>query len=110
MTLEGSAMHVSSIDVFIEQKGVWTNAIATVTIVDTTDSPVEGATVYGHWSGPTSHSVSGVTDAAGEVSLESDRVKNASGSTFTFCVDNVVLDGWTYDSAANVETCDIGQN
>jgi hypothetical protein len=81
--------------------------MATVTIVDQSGSPVEGATVSGHWSGATSDSDTGGTGANGKVSLESDKVKNApSGTTFTFTVDNVVLAGWTYDSSANIETSD----
>jgi len=75
------------------------NAIATVTIVDENSAPVDGATVYGHWSGATSDSDSGVTDGVGQVSLVSDKVKNpSSGIVFTFTVDNVSKDGWTYDS------------
>ena len=81
---------------------VW--ALATVTIFDESDKPVEGATVSGHWSGATSDSDSGVTDASGLVSLKSDSVKNPSGTAFTFTVDGVAKAGWDYDSEANVET------
>ena len=75
-----------------------------VTIVDASDSPVEGAAVSGQWSGATSDSDLGVTDASGQVSLKSDSVKNPSGTTFTFTVDDVAKAGWDYDSEANVET------
>jgi len=30
----------------------------------------------------------------------------SSATTFTFCVTEVVKDGWIYDSDANVESCD----
>ena len=107
----GGKMHVADItmDLATVQRGPnpWTYAIATVTILDEGDLPVEGATVSGHWSEATSDSDSGVTGADGKVSLESDKVKNAlSGTAFTFTVDDVALSGWTYDSSANTETTD----
>jgi len=91
-------MHVASIDMSLKTAGVNTNAIATVTIFDASNKPVEGATVYGHWEDATTDSDSSITDASGKVSLQSNKVKKAaSGTTFTFVVDNVVLIGWTYD-------------
>ena len=99
-TTEAAAntMHVASIDMSLKTAGPNTNAIALVTIVDATDAPVGGATVEGHWSNATSDTDSGTTDASGQVSLNSDKVKNApSGTNFTFTVDNVVKDGWTWD-------------
>ncbi|MGB3459873.1 MAG: S8 family serine peptidase [Halobacteriota archaeon] len=97
-------MHIDSIDMSTDSKTrgrntfVW--AVATVTIVDESGSPVEGATVSGQWSDATSDSDSGVTDANGNVALKSDRVKDATG-TFTFTVDTVTKDGWEYDPEAN---------
>ena len=100
-------MHVASIDMSLKTAGINTNGEAKVTIVDADGVPVEGATVYGHWSDATSDSDSGVTNANGQVVLQSDKVKRAtSGTTFTFTVDDVVLSGWTYDASANVETSD----
>lgn len=102
-------MHVSNIDMTTETKtagpNTRTNAIATVTIVDSANTPVSGATVYGQWSGLTSDSDEATTDASGTVSIESDQVKNACG-WYTFCVTEVAKTGWTYDSLANVENCD----
>ncbi|RLG24462.1 subtilisin, partial [Methanosarcinales archaeon] len=86
-------------------KGWFTYATAVVTVVDADGKAVEGAVVEGHWSGLTSDTDSGATGADGKVALDSDSVKNAAG-TFTFSVDNVVLSGWVYDSASNVETSD----
>ncbi len=98
-------MHIASIEMSFKTAGPNRNAIALVTIVDAADEPVEGATVYGTWSGATSDTDSGLTDASGEVSLKSNKVKNAPGeTTFTFTVDDVSLTGWDYDSAANVKT------
>jgi serine protease len=104
-------MHVESIEMTLNTrtagKNTFTKAIAIVTIVDVNDSPVEGATVYGSWSGATSDSDSGVTDTNGEVTLESDSVKNpVSGTTFTFIVDDVVKSTGTYESTNNTETSD----
>ncbi|HIC89605.1 MAG TPA: hypothetical protein EYP04_09420 [Anaerolineae bacterium] len=100
-------IHVDSIDMSLQTRGLWTSAIATVLIVDADGVPVEGATVSGHWSGATSDSDSGVTGADGRVSLESDGMKDPpSGTTFTFTVDSVVLSGWTYEGGSNLETSD----
>ena len=102
-------MYVESIDMSAETvyrgPNAWTRAVATVTILDTDGSPVEGATVYGHWSGLVNEDVSGVTDANGQVIFKTSLVKNASG-TFTFTVDDVVKEGYIYDSSLNKETSD----
>ncbi len=106
-TPEG-AMHVASIDMTTttyKDKGWYTYATATVTVSDANGNPMEGATVLGHWGGLTSDTDSGVTDTNGQVSLDSDAVKNALG-TFTFTVDDVAKGGWIYDSSANEETSD----
>jgi hypothetical protein len=100
-----TAMHVADIAMSTKVAGKNVNGIATVTVVDAGGAPVEGATVFGHWSGLTSDSDSGGTVADGTVSLSSDKLKNPSG-TFTFTVDNITKAGWTYDFAANVETSD----
>jgi hypothetical protein len=100
-----TALHVADIAMSTRARGPNVNAIATVTVVDAGGVPVEGATVSGHWSGLTSDSDSGITVADGTVSLSSNKLKNPSG-TFTFTVDNITKAGWTYDSAANVETSD----
>lgn len=100
-------MHVKSIEMSSQTAGINVNAIATVTIVDKISTSVEGATVYGHWRGATSDVDSGVTNASGIVSLESNKVKKPkSGTIFTFTVDNVSKVGWTYDPGANIETSD----
>lgn len=106
-----NTMHIASIDMSLSQRtagrNTFTHATAVVTIVDANGTPVGGATVEGHWSDATSDTDSGLTDASGQVSLDSDEVKNAaSGTTFTFTVDGVSLTGRTYDPASNVETSD----
>ncbi len=97
-------MHVDAINMALITRRAgrndFTKALATVTIVDASDNPVEGATINGTWSGATSSISSGTTDASGQVALESYEVKNASsGDTFTFTVSDVVLLGWDFDSS-----------
>jgi hypothetical protein len=79
-------------------------ATGTITIVDEYGQPVEDAHVTSHWEGCVSDGESGDTDANGQVSHTSPKSKD--GGTFTLCVDTVTKTGWTYDSNANVETCD----
>jgi serine protease len=103
----GQTMHVASIAMALKRSGINTSALATVAIVDAAGNPVAGANVSGHWSGVTSDTDVGLTDSTGKVTLQSNNVKRApKGTTFTLSVDNVVLSGWTYDAAANVETSD----
>lgn len=102
------AMYVANIHMSLSERkagrNTFTRALATVTIVDASNNPVAGATVYGFWSDATSDIDSGVTDSSGKVTLRSDAVKNApSGTTFTFIVDDVVKSGWywIYVEASN---------
>ena len=111
-TTPSNNMHVNYITMTTEDttthgKNIFVNAKATVTIVDENGS-LEGAAVSGTWSGATTDTDSGVTDANGQVSLKSDKVKKHKNKkiTFTFNVDDVTKEGWTYDSNANVETSD----
>ncbi|MFC2032325.1 S8 family serine peptidase [Chloroflexota bacterium] len=107
--MAANVMHVASIDMSIATRtagrNIFTSGTATVTVVDANGFPVEGVTVYGQWSGLTSDSDSGITNASGEVTLTSDSVKNSSG-TFTFTINDIIKDGWTYEPSANIETSD----
>ncbi len=100
-------MHVASIDMSKDSKtrgrNTFVRAVATVAVVNATGTPLGDATVEGYWSGLTSDVDLETTDDEGRATLMSDRVKNAAG-TFTFTVDNVVLDGWAYNQTANEET------
>lgn len=78
---------------------------ALVTIVDNLGSPVAGAQVTGTFTGGFSETQSGTTDANGEATIDTLGTKKGS-VTFTFCVDDAVHATLTYDSGANVETCD----
>lgn len=89
----------------ISRKHVSVHAEAVVFVVDDKGIPVPGATVSGSWEGATTDSGSGVTNAYGYATLRSDTVRNPEdGITFTFVVDNVDKEGWTYNLDANVET------
>ena len=80
------------------------SGIATITIKDDGGAVVSGATVYVDWSGATSESQSNVTDANGQVVLESSKVKN--GGTYTVTVTNVSKSGTNYNPTLNIETSD----
>ncbi len=97
-------MHVSSIVL----TRVWSwfryKGKATVTILDENNNPVSGATVYGTFSGDVSGSYSATTNASGVAVMETGRFSGVSN--FSYCVTNVTHSSLTYDSSANVETCD----
>jgi hypothetical protein len=85
--------------------GSRTEARATVRILDDAGSVVSGASVSGQWSGLTSDSDTGTTDGSGNVTLASNKVRNANG-TYTFTVTGVTIAGKTYNAALNQETSD----
>ncbi len=97
-------MHVDSIVLSIKRKGPNTDAIAKVTIVDENNNPVEGANVTGTFTGEAYGTTSAATGADGEATLKIS--VPAVVTTFEFCVDDVTHSSYTYDSGANVETCD----
>lgn len=105
--IEGT-MYVSNIEIRWERKGPFTNAAATVTVMEEdeegtlTTIPVSNAKVTGHWELATTDSDFGFTGADGKVTLSSDKLKNASGKTFRFVIDNVELSNWGYDSDSSV--------
>ena len=103
-------MHVHYIHMYLETLGVNTNALAEVKIVDVEDNPVPLAMLYGHWEGATSDSDTGETDEYGIIDrwqLQSDTLSKPPGGTiFTFVVDNLTKDGWTYEPEHNVESSD----
>jgi endoglucanase len=101
---DGGVMHVFDIVMsFIKTKNNY-KAAATVTVADDNNQPVEGATVYGIFSGATNDIVNGRTAADGWVTLTSSGKKN--GGTWTFRVNSVTKSGWTYDPNLNIKTSD----
>ena len=101
-------MHVSGIGMEIQKAGINTEAVATVSVVDANGAPVEGATVYGSWSGlTTKEGSSGVTDSDGKVVFTSGKIKRVNSGTFTFTVNNVAKDGWGYNLQETVTSASI---
>ncbi len=101
---EAAGMHVQAIDMLVEEASHRTYGVATVTIVDDGNNPVPGAEVTGHWGGLGRGAGVRTTDSAGSVTFTSNTVRNSG--VFTFTVDAVEKDGWTYTPAANLETSD----
>ncbi|MCP5049230.1 MAG: hypothetical protein GY940_18820 [bacterium] len=98
----GDDMHVDSISLSTKKKGPRTDLKAAVTIVDDNGNPVSGATVTGTYAGYGSDS--DTTNSSGVANLKLTVTGNIT--SFSFCVDNVSHSSYTYDSGANVETCD----
>ncbi len=102
-------IHIASIDMSLTTRwyGLLAHATATVRIVDNQSNPVEDVKISGQWSDATRDNDSGVTNSEGKVTLSSDTVWRAtSGTRFTFTVDDVSKNGWTYNPAANMESSD----
>ena len=77
-------------------RNIFTWAIATVEVVGEDYVPLQNAEVSGHWSGDASDIELGLTGADGKIVFQSNSIK-ANGGTFTFNVDSVTLEGYTYD-------------
>ncbi|MFH1843323.1 MAG: endonuclease [bacterium] len=78
---------------------------AAVLVLDDQGTPVQGATVSGTFTGDIPGGDSAVTGSDGIADLTSPKAAKPTIS-FTFCVDSISGSGLTYDSGANVETCD----
>jgi hypothetical protein len=100
-----STSHVDSIVVTVTGSGNKKKGQATVTIKDNCGNPVANATVSGTFTGSINQSLSATTNASGVATLITS---NTAGGTVSvsFCVTNVTHAGLSYNSAANVETCD----
>lgn len=104
--VEAPKLHVSNITMsLLTRSFFYKRAAATITIVDASNVPVQGATVSGVWSGATTDSDTKMTDINGRVTVESNEVRNPpKGTKYTFTVQNVSKTGFTYDPASNVKT------
>lgn len=81
---------------------------AVVTIYDSNDQPLSGATVTGDFSGRITESgVSGVTDGAGQVTLLTSGTTKGGGGDICFAVTGVTHASYTYNSTLNnvTESC-----
>jgi hypothetical protein len=100
------AMHVSSVTTGTAAAGGGKKkATATVTVLDSNNAPVAGATVTGNFSGTLAQTgATGTTDSTGKATLST--TASASGTlVVNFCVSNVAKSGQTYDKAGSVGTC-----
>ncbi|KAF5419703.1 MAG: serine protease, partial [Candidatus Methanocomedens sp.] len=101
-------MHIDSIEMTktLRKLNGWYNyATATVTIVDANNEPIDGVTVNGYWSGVTIGLDSGDTVYSGTVTFDSDIVRKTRDE-FTFTVDSISKDGYTYNPNENIEFID----
>jgi PKD repeat protein len=106
VTVTGPVVEIYVYDITqtIKKMGRNYESDATVTIRDTNNNPVAGATVSITWSGVVSGTDSGVTGADGTVTFTSDKVK--STGPFTITVNNVTHATMTYNPTLNIETSD----
>ncbi len=95
--------HVAYLYVSRTLSGKRTIGTASVTVTDQNGSPIEGATVTADYTGPTSGTVSGTTDATGQVVLTT-RADRKGATDWCFTITDVVADGFIYDPTANVLT------
>ncbi|MEE8525598.1 MAG: lamin tail domain-containing protein [Thermoanaerobaculia bacterium] len=101
-----TTLHVSSIVLSTVNVGQGNKqGRAVVTIVDNLGNPVSTATVTGTFSGDYSETQADATDGSGVATIDTVGTKKG-GISFSFCVDSVTHGSFTYDSGANVETCD----
>ena len=101
----GVIMHVDAISVVrVPLNGNRFRANATITIFDSSNLPVSGATVNGSFTGPTTTSESGTTDGSGQVTFNTRALKNPGG-TWCFEVTDVSMAGATYDHIV-AEACE----
>jgi hypothetical protein len=103
-TIPNNVMHVYSIDMWYQKTGKNYNIYTKVKIVDSSDNPVNGATVYIETTLPDHSKISnnGITGSDGTVTFMYGSTKQTG--TYTSTVTNVVKDGWIYNSYLNVET------
>ncbi len=93
-------MHVSDLDSNSINNGRNWTALVTITVVDSTGSPVANATVSGNWSSGTDGSSSCTTNSSGQCTVEKVGIRKKN-SHVTFTVTNVFHGTFTYNAAAN---------
>lgn len=101
----GSTLHVGSINGAVTFAKNRYTLSATVLVVDTNRAPVSGVTVNTKITAAdgTVSTPSAKTDKSGAASFSASSKTNTS---WQVCVTNLTKSKYTYDSAANVETCD----
>lgn len=101
----GVKTHIDSITPGTAGSGPKKKATAAVVVRDETGAAVAGADVTGTFSGSHNQTVTAQTDAGGVANLATSVTSGTIA--FTICVGSIYKAGMTYDSAANVETCDV---
>lgn len=100
--IAATTVHVADLDgsQSVQGKSGRWEALVTVTVVDGTGAPVDGATVSGTWAGAASGTATGTT-SAGTVTLSSGTLTGGTSATLT--ISGIVADGATYDSESNTD-------
>lgn len=101
VTITVSAGSTSSL--FVDQQTVGRIALPggrsagqSVILVKDNTGIIEGATVLASYTGPTSGTVSGTTDASGAVTLETASTKKNLNESWCFTVDDILKTGYTF--------------
>jgi len=103
---EGGKMHVGDISMWYAKRGPWYTVYTKVPILDENDQAVLDATVYLKTTLPDGsvQSFSGKTGSDGTVTFS---LKSKLVGTYTSTVTDVMKEGWTYDSASNIQTSEL---
>lgn len=106
--IEGSTVRIESLELVGHYDYWWfwryNWVTATVTITDIYGNPIEGVTVHGCWSGDVSGEEERITDEYGRCTFNSPIIWGWAPHTYTFTVDNVEKDGYTWDGTTAKET------
>jgi len=98
-------VHVSGINLTASKR----NVTAAVQVLDELDQAAAGATVQGTWTLPSGkqQTVSGQTDASGAVEFRLDNARRRG--TYTFRIDDVILDGFEFDASNSVLSASVSK-
>ncbi len=96
------AIFVKSISMSLVTSGRQTSARAVITVNDGNSALPANVTVTGNWSGLTTGSFTGTTNASGQVIITSASTKKTGA--FTINVTNLSASGYTYNPNQNVVT------
>jgi hypothetical protein len=94
-------MHVGEMNGTSAQSRRSWNATATITVHDSYEKAVSGATVSGSWSGGVKGNRSCVTNASGECSVIKNNIK-LKNSSVMFTVKKITHLSYTYDPDSNI--------
>jgi hypothetical protein len=93
-------LHISDLDGAGSNQGSKWTALVTITVVDSTGSPVANSTVSGNWSNGASGSASCTTNSSGQCTVTKSDIPKKQSSV-TFSVTNVSHSTLSYNAAAN---------